>query len=113
MPVLKVNVPHVSREPAIRVENRLEPGRYRFRLVVVDDAENASQPADLVVEVAPRVIDPIDPRPLDPRIIRNPDLRVRPIERPPIDTRPIEPRPIEPRPIGPGILRPGRFRPNG
>ena len=37
--------------PQLHVENVLEPGSYRFQLVVVDDAQNESVPADLTVLV--------------------------------------------------------------
>lgn len=89
--MLSPNVPHSSADPRITVENRLEPGRYRVRLVVLDEARNASAPSDLIVEVKQRVITPVDP-----------DIRVRPdiFTRPEILTRPIDPgifRPVRPR----------------
>ena len=37
--------------PQLHVENLLEPGSYRFQLVVVDDAQNESVPADIIVTV--------------------------------------------------------------
>ena len=37
MPVLTEGQTVRSREPTILVENRFEPGNYRFRLVVIDD----------------------------------------------------------------------------
>lgn len=40
-----------SREPMVRVDTLLEPGRYRFQLVVIDDQRNASEPAELTVSV--------------------------------------------------------------
>jgi hypothetical protein len=40
--------------PQLHVENVLEPGTYRFQLVVVDDSQNESVPADLIVLVRPR-----------------------------------------------------------
>ena len=40
-----------SREPTVRVDTLLEPGRYRFQLVVIDDQRNASEPAELTVSV--------------------------------------------------------------
>jgi hypothetical protein len=40
-----------SEEPVVRVDNLLEPGLYRFQLIVVDDENNESAPAELVVQV--------------------------------------------------------------
>ena len=100
MPVLAINQPLSTTEPLLVVENKLEPGKYRFRLVVLDEAKNESVPADIVITVNPKVIDPVIP-----------DIRVRPdrILRPDVITRPV----VEPV-INPGILRPGRFtRPGG
>ena len=47
MPEFATNVPIETAEPRIEVTNALKPGRHRFRLVVVDDSGNESQP-DLV-----------------------------------------------------------------
>ena len=58
MPVLAFQKPVRTAEPQLLVENELEPGSYRFRLVVVDDSGNESAPNDLIVQVRPvRVID--------------------------------------------------------
>ena len=65
--------PHRSKEPQVLVENPLEPGRYRFSLVVVDDANNESVPFELVVSVLERV------RPVRPEIIREEPILRRPI----------------------------------
>ena len=51
MVLLAANQPLRSREPQITVENPLKPGSYRFRLVVVDEAQNESQPAEITVTV--------------------------------------------------------------
>ena len=51
MPVLVAGKPLRSKLPTLLVENKLEPGEYVFRLVVIDDEANASVPADLVVTV--------------------------------------------------------------
>jgi len=51
MPVLTPGQPFASASPALLVENRLAPGSYRFELVVVDDSDNASVPAQLLVTV--------------------------------------------------------------
>ncbi|MDF2235417.1 hypothetical protein P2H44_22915 [Albimonas sp. CAU 1670] len=47
-----------QKAPDLLVENKLAIGRWRFRLVVVDGAGNASRPVELVVQVAD------DPAPL-------------------------------------------------
>lgn len=52
---LATNQPFRSREPQITVENPLKPGSYRFSLVVLDDAQNESQPAELTVTVVERI----------------------------------------------------------
>lgn len=137
MVMLAPNVPHSGADPRIVVENKLEPGKYRFRLVVLDEAKNASLPADIVVEVRPRAF-----RPIDPEILTRPDIFVRPdvitqpagpvirpdvikpagpVINPEIITRPIKPDVIQPagpalnpeivtRPINPAI-NPGIIRP--
>ncbi len=55
MPVFKPNEPVVQKETDVLVESRgdgaLPIGRHRFRLVVVDEAGNASAPAFLEVIV--------------------------------------------------------------
>lgn len=48
------NVPVETMRPTVVVDGGLEPGRYRFQLVVVDAAGNRSRPAYAVVTVAPR-----------------------------------------------------------
>ena len=48
---LAANKPHRSRTPEVVVENPLKPGRYRFSLVVVDSADNESEPFELAVTV--------------------------------------------------------------
>jgi hypothetical protein len=52
-----------SRNPVVSVDP-LPPGRWRFRLVVVDNDRNESAPTDLTVEVLPRgfVPTPFNPR---------------------------------------------------
>jgi len=52
---LATNQPFRSREPQITVENPLKPGSYRFSLVVLDEAQNESQPAELTVTVVERI----------------------------------------------------------
>ncbi|HEU0098567.1 MAG TPA: hypothetical protein VFQ67_07310 [Allosphingosinicella sp.] len=96
MAVLAANVPHETDLGFVDVENRLAPGRYRFRLTVFDESKNESEPAFIVVTVnevqrdprpdprGPRVV--LDRAVID-RIVLNPDIgdAVRP-------TRPIFPR---------------------
>lgn len=100
MVMLAINQPHRTADPQIMVENKLDPGKYRFRLVVVDQAKNESAPADLVVTVNPKVTGPI----VD-------DIRIRPdlVLRPDVIRRPVA-EPV----VNPAILRPGRItRPGG
>jgi hypothetical protein len=40
-----------SSEPSVRVDTLLASGRYRFRLVVLDNDRNASAPAELIVSI--------------------------------------------------------------
>lgn len=60
---LVTNQPLRSKVPQITVENPLKPGSYRFSLVVVDEAHNESQPAQLTVTVVRRVDPPPPPPP--------------------------------------------------
>lgn len=49
-----INQTLVTREPRIVVDAGLRPGLHRFRLVVSDDAGNASRPDEVVVQVSAR-----------------------------------------------------------
>ena len=51
MAVLALNQPVTQADPFLLVENKLAPGRYRFRLVAIDSAGLESAPADLIVTV--------------------------------------------------------------
>lgn len=55
MAEFKPNVPVVQKEPLVTVDVKqdapMPPGKYRFQLVVVDDANNESEPAFLDVIV--------------------------------------------------------------
>lgn len=44
------------RHPRLEITNDLPAGRYRFRLVVVDEAGNASEPDELTVTVREPVV---------------------------------------------------------
>lgn len=79
--------PHRSRVPAITVENAFRPGRYRFSLVVVDDARNESDPTVLTVVVAERA----GPVIRDPSIIRDGIFVRDPVIRRPIPVNPLRP----------------------
>lgn len=56
MPEFKPNVPVVQKGPLISVEvnpdSPMAPGKYRFQLIVIDDARNESAPAFLDVIIA-------------------------------------------------------------
>ena len=47
-----INQTQVTREPRVVVDAGLRPGLHRFRLVVSDDAGNASRPDEVVVQVS-------------------------------------------------------------
>ena len=51
MAVLQLNVPFATREPFLRVENRLNPGRHLFQLVVVSSTGAQSERAVAAVTV--------------------------------------------------------------
>jgi len=90
MAVLSLNQPVTQDDPFLLVENKLAPGRYRFRLVAIDSAGLESAPADLIVTVdAP----PPPPPPSGP---------FRPVLRPDLIERVLDPRILRPfrRPIG-------------
>jgi hypothetical protein len=91
MAVLDLGKPVTQADPFLLVENRLAPGRYRFRLVAIDSAGLESAPADLIVTVDAPPPPPPPPPPSGPfRPVFRPDLidRVintgilRPIRRP-------------------------------
>ncbi len=88
MAKLQPGVPITQADPLLRVDNRLAPGRHRFQLEVIDDAGLVSDPALLVVVVAPLEEPGPRPRgPIDPRIpLRDPTTRLTPIpiRKPPI-----------------------------
>jgi hypothetical protein len=84
MAILATGRTVASAQPTLLVENRLEPGSYRFQLVCVDDAGNASAPALLTVTVQRRIV-------------------IRPeIPRERIVVEPVGPRVTPIRPRGPG-----------
>ena len=60
MPVLTPGKPITVREPQLLVENKLRPGRYRFRLIVFDDGGLESDPAEMIVSVED-VVRPTEP----------------------------------------------------
>lgn len=101
MTVLAANLPHETNLGFVDVENRLAPGKYRFRLSVFDEARNESEPAFITVTVNEAQRDP------------RPDLRVD--SRVVVDRRVIDRVVLNPgigevvRPIGPAVPR----RPGG
>jgi hypothetical protein len=78
---LATNQPFRSRDPRITVENPLKPGSYRFSLVVVDEAKNESQPAEITVTV----VQPTRPV-LRPEILREVATVDQPVLKPTIRT---------------------------
>ena len=51
MAVFKPDQPIETEKPVVEVENKLEPGTYRFELIVIDDEGNKSAPALALVNV--------------------------------------------------------------
>jgi len=51
MAVFTLNKPIVTKEPFIKVDNKLQPGRYLFQLVAVDEQGNQSKPSSIIVTV--------------------------------------------------------------
>jgi len=51
VPVLEPGRMVRSRTPTLVVENKFDPGTYRFRLVVIDDEAHVSTPDELLVTV--------------------------------------------------------------
>ena len=51
MAIFEPNKPIITREPAVKVDEGLRPGRYRFQLVVEDDEGNRSLPDTKIVIV--------------------------------------------------------------
>ncbi len=67
MTVLAPNVPHETDLGFVDVENRLAPGKYRFRLTVFDESKNESGATFIVVTVKEVQRDPPNPR--DPSVV--------------------------------------------
>jgi len=65
-----------SPDPLLRVDNRLAPGTWRFRLVVIDNDGVESAPAELLVRVQQVVVPPA-PTTDPPRTVRIPPDVVR------------------------------------
>ncbi|GAA4049459.1 hypothetical protein [Parerythrobacter jejuensis] len=83
MPALKLNKTVTQKSPTLAVTNKFKPGTYRFRLSVIDDAQNESAPTEIVVTV----IKPTAPIRVNERIaerLRIRDPRRRRINVPPI-----------------------------
>lgn len=59
MPAIRPGQTIRQDDPILKFTGRLEPGRHRFQLVVVDDSGNVSGPADLFVVVKPKEAQPI------------------------------------------------------
>ena len=96
MAVLDLNRPVTQTDPFLLVENKLAPGRYRFRLVAIDSAGLESAPSDLILTVDAPPPPPPPPPPSGP--FRPPIFRPDRFDR--ID-RVLDPRIFRPRrPIG-------------
>jgi hypothetical protein len=68
MAAFKPNQPISTDQPAVVVDAGLQPGRYRFRLVVIDAAGNASLPSEQIITI-------LEPRPQGPVAVPPPPLQ--------------------------------------
>jgi hypothetical protein len=68
MAAFKPNQPISTDRPSVVVDAGLQPGRYRFRLVVIDTAGNASLPSEQIITILEaRTLGPVAvPPPLPP-----------------------------------------------
>jgi hypothetical protein len=80
VPVLEPSKTFRSEKPILLVENKLEPGRHLFELVCVDDAGNASKPAQIMVTV-------VEPPVFDRDPLRDLELFADPVFLSPITKR--------------------------
>lgn len=53
MPTFEPQKPIVTQQPIVVVDAGLAPGRYRFQLVVQDNAGNRSLPTEQIVVINP------------------------------------------------------------
>ena len=60
-----IDVPVITSVPSVSVDAGLAVGSHRFRLEVVDSAGNVSKPAEAVVRIQTRLVDPVGPSPID------------------------------------------------
>jgi hypothetical protein len=86
MPVFEVDKAVASTKPTVTVENRLPAGRFRFQLVCIDDAGNASEPAQITVTVRQPIGGGIDSGLSGGRT-----LATNPLTRRPTPVRPLRP----------------------
>jgi hypothetical protein len=63
-----------TREPTIEVDPGMDPGRHRFQLVVVNEANVRSAPATAIVEIKRGVEEPRGPTPLPTRVVAEPAI---------------------------------------
>lgn len=102
MTVLTPDVPLTVSAPSLLVENKLAPGKYRFRLVVIDDQGLSSEPTELTVSILeasppPPRDTPVGPGPILSRGTVSPTLTPAPAPIRPAGTAPTPPiRPIRP-----------------
>jgi hypothetical protein len=72
MAAFKPNQPISTDRPFVVVDAGLQPGRYRFRLVVIDTAGNASLPSEQIITI------------LEPRSLVGPRTPVGPLAAAPV-----------------------------
>lgn len=92
MAIFRIGEPVTTETAAVVVDAGLRVGFHRFRLVVVDDAGQTSQPDEALVQVNERIVVPVDvtPTPTLAPIIR-PTSPIGPVVSPTILT-PLRPR---------------------
>jgi hypothetical protein len=71
-----------TREPIIEVDPGMEPGRHRFQLVVVNEANVRSAPATAIIEIKRGVEETRGPAPLSRRVAAPATTRAAPPRKP-------------------------------
>jgi len=94
MAAFEPNRPISTDRPSVVVDAGLQPGRYRFRLVVIDEAGNESLPSDQIITIL-EARSPVGPRGLvgplgAARVLRDAPAVAAPPppSQPPADRRP-------------------------
>lgn len=73
MTVFEPNQPITTDEPLVVVDAGLRPGRYRFRLMVINSDGIESLPSEQIITI----LEPQNPPPRQPLVIRSPPWWLR------------------------------------